>query len=169
MSKDVRTLAEGICNRNDEGLRRLPDANKRNLAADLEIIEAATPGPWIVDEHLSSSIRQPLGSRRRRITCPPDADGISDAKFIAEAREGWPEAIRRAVVAEDRSALMEAEIDRLRSAISDVSEKLNTLIFAVCSAGGAGQPIDAWALSSELVDIGARLQPQTGADFVVET
>src|SRR5688572_29479838 len=41
-----------------------------------------TPTPWLVDENVPSQIRQPHGSRRRRIVCPPDADGIDDARRI---------------------------------------------------------------------------------------
>ncbi|MFW5434287.1 hypothetical protein [Paenibacillus apiarius] len=88
----------------------------RALHADLAICDVATPGPWLVDEGVANQIRQPNGSKRRRITTPPDADGISDAKFIAEAREGWPEAIRRAILAE-------AEVKRLRETLMDVYQK----------------------------------------------
>ena len=42
-----------------------------------------TPGPWIVDKYVQSQVRQPNGSKRRRIVCPPDADGMSDARAIS--------------------------------------------------------------------------------------
>ncbi|WP_178023068.1 hypothetical protein [uncultured Paenibacillus sp.] len=87
---------------------------KRDLAADLALCEAATPGPWFVGGGPANEIRQPNGSRRRRITTPPDADGIKDASFIAEAREGWPHAIRRAISAEDALKTAEAEVEFLR-------------------------------------------------------
>jgi hypothetical protein len=89
------------------GANGMTTENKRDLAADLAICEAATAGPWLVDENTANQIRQPNGSKRRRITTPPDADGIKDAAFIAKAREGWPESIRRAMAAE-------AEVERLR-------------------------------------------------------
>lgn len=40
--------------------------------------------------------------------CKGGVDDNDDAQFVAEAREGWPEAIRRAIEAE-------AEIERLRA------------------------------------------------------
>jgi len=45
-----------------------------------------TPGPWIADQNM---IRQPMLSKRRRIICPPDHDGIQDAEFIVLACNGW--------------------------------------------------------------------------------
>lgn len=46
---------------------------------------AHTPGPWFVDMDVPSQVKQPLGSKRRRIVCPPDANGIADARLIAAA------------------------------------------------------------------------------------
>lgn len=91
---------------------------KRDLAADLALCEAATPGPWFVGGGPANEIRQPNGSRRRRITTPPDADGIKDASFIAQAREGWPHVIRRAIEAEAEVAKLRAELkaESLRAA-----------------------------------------------------
>lgn len=86
------------------------------FAADLAICEAAPPGPWLVDENAANQIRQPNGSKRRRVTTPPDADGIRDTLFTATARDGWPHAIRRAMAAE-------AEVERLRFVI----ERMDTL------------------------------------------
>lgn len=91
---------------------------KRNLAADLALCEAATPGPW--SEHTNrhpeiggqpwgwlnakggAQIGTWSGSRNRNY----DADN----RFIVAAREGWPYAIRRAIEAE-------AEVARLRTAL----------------------------------------------------
>jgi hypothetical protein len=44
-----------------------------------------SPLPWIIDEFVASQIRQPMLSKRRRIICPPDTDGINDAAFICRA------------------------------------------------------------------------------------
>lgn len=41
-----------------------------------------SPLPWIVEGNM---IRQPMLSKRRRIICPPDHDGIQDAAFIVRA------------------------------------------------------------------------------------
>ena len=46
-----------------------------------------TPGPWIVDRYLPNEVRQPRGSKRRSIKCPPDAQGFYDARLIAAAPE----------------------------------------------------------------------------------
>ncbi|WP_058301720.1 hypothetical protein [Gorillibacterium timonense] len=68
----------------------------RDLQADLAICEAATPGPIQMKPCACGRCNQFLLS----IT---HADGRFDpenAKFIVEAREGWPEAIQRALKAE---------------------------------------------------------------------
>jgi len=79
----------------------------RNLQADLAICEAATPGQWIATNNH---------------TIERDFDGLwickviwgNDLQFIAEAREGWPYAIRRAMAAEARVAELERELKRLK-------------------------------------------------------
>ena len=76
--------------------------NTRDLHADLAICDAASPGEWstadttdgyyILDESdwvLAGTV-----------------ESVEDARFIAESRQGWPEAIRRAIDAE-------AEVERL--------------------------------------------------------
>jgi hypothetical protein len=72
----------------------------RDLEADLTICEAATPGPWIFNgnEIVASN------DKRKGIA---GALADEDCQFIAEAREGWSYAIRRALAAE-------AEVKRLR-------------------------------------------------------
>lgn len=87
---------------------------ERDLFADLKICEEATSGPWVVDKYNSTQVRQPNYSKRRRIQCPCDLHGIIDARFIAEAREGWPYAIRRLLEAEARIKELEAEVERLK-------------------------------------------------------
>ena len=84
--------------------------NKRDLAADLAICEAATAGPWrrltkyeqaVVGEGMMDVITA-RGDDMAHVDIEPD-----DERFIIEAREGWPEAIRRALAAE-------AEVARLK-------------------------------------------------------
>lgn len=60
----------------------------RDLEADLAICEAASPGPWIIDP-------------------------IKVVGFIAEARQGWPYAIRQALSQREEIARLEDKIDRL--------------------------------------------------------
>jgi hypothetical protein len=82
----------------------------RDLEADLAICEAATPGPWIFNgnEIVASN------DKRKGIA---GALADEDCRFIAEAREGWSYAIRRALEAE-------AEADRLRNEIQILQEQL---------------------------------------------
>lgn len=60
----------------------------RDLKADLEICEKATPGPW---EELNDNPIDTYWAEKH-----PE-----DFAFIAAAREGWPEAIERAIAAEE--------------------------------------------------------------------
>ena len=98
---------------------------KRNLKADLELCNKATPGPWVKDERGGCVAVYPRSigevncmgeSEGKRIFYKGgykvlDKDGrfkhwevypqdIADAEFIAQAREGWPHAIERAMKAE---------------------------------------------------------------------
>lgn len=61
--------------------------NKRDLKADFEICNKATPGPWKKHNTVVHAL-------------PVDATNEHDADFIAKAREGWPHAIERALKAE---------------------------------------------------------------------
>lgn|GEM_PF-2399139 len=66
----------------------------RDLKADQEICKKATPGPWERDTDY-------IISPDKAITILCDHPTWErDAAFIAAAREGWPEAIERAIVAE---------------------------------------------------------------------
>jgi len=81
----------------------------RDLEADLAICEAATPGPWM--DHKEHDLWREVRANHSMIAdCLTD----SDARFIAEAREGWPHAIRRALAAEARVAELERELKRLK-------------------------------------------------------
>ena len=87
----------------------------RDLEADLAICEAATPGPWLIDE-ANKGVMSIGDQEGFEITTDILRD--EDAVFIAEAREGWPYAIRRALEAE-------AEVDRLRAENAMLLEALN--------------------------------------------
>jgi hypothetical protein len=77
----------------------------RDLKADLALCEKATPGPWTccTNRHPTTSgfsfgwIEGPIEN-----WCWTDEwrSSRNDAKFVAAAREGWPEAIGRAIRAE---------------------------------------------------------------------
>lgn len=75
---------------------------KRDLHADLAICNAATAGPlYVVDV--------PSGIYATEIDGDvfAECERLEDARFITEARTGWPHAIERAMAAE-------AEVERLR-------------------------------------------------------
>jgi len=94
---------------------------KRDLSADLALCEAATPGP------LYAKNEEWPGNANLRYWVDNQDDGIGcfvryeDAKFAAEAREGWPYAIRRAIAAE---AELDAEEQR-RVFFEDVADGLS--------------------------------------------
>ena len=98
---------------------------KRDLKADLEICRKATPRPWVKDERVGCVAVYPASIGK--INCMDESEGkrlfykggyqvlgedgqfkhwdvhpqdIADAEFIAQAREGWPHAIERAIEAE---------------------------------------------------------------------
>jgi len=83
----------------------------RDLEVDLAICEAATPGPY---EQRDLYVTAKMGANEVAISI---CYAPSVAQFIAEAREGWPYAIRRALEAE-------AEVDRLRDEIRMLQEQL---------------------------------------------
>ena len=104
----------------------------RDLLRDLELCEKATPGPWVKDERGGCVAVYPRSIGE--INCMDESEGkrifykggyqvldedgrfkhwevhpqdTADAEFVAQAREGWPHAIERALKAE-------AEVERLR-------------------------------------------------------
>lgn len=96
---------------------------KRDLLADLTICEAATPGPWrrvtkyeqaIVNADSFSDVVTAQGDDACYIDIEPE-----DERFIIEAREGWPEAIRRAIAAEAENERLYAEIHELYKAFDN--------------------------------------------------
>ena len=128
----------------------------RDLKADLRLCEGATPGPWEYEpggydcHNWECSKKYVVCNEETEATCPfycqyeaaniPEIltidcgnyDGINnaDAEFIAASREGWPEAIRRALEAEK-------ERDELRAALQ---EMVNVVNRAIGRSGGL--PLD---------------------------
>lgn len=95
----------------------------RDLKADLELCQKATPGPWEYDG-MHNEIHTPQGEEYFLIIsecrAAPDQEFICDSfghhydnnfAFIAAAREGWPEAIERAIKAEEEVVKLQAERD----------------------------------------------------------
>lgn len=84
-----------------------PTDRSRDLASDLRLCEAATFGPWEANPITALEwgvwhIELHLCIASRRSVSKNDTVGLrkADAVFIAEARQGWPAAIRRALAAE---------------------------------------------------------------------
>ena len=84
----------------------------RDLQEDLEICNKATPGPWYREktgaEFKGFSLECLIGTTSlyttgNNIFAQPQRGSFpaADANFIAAAREGWPEAIERAIKAEE--------------------------------------------------------------------
>ncbi|WP_338461656.1 hypothetical protein V5G20_18055 [Brevibacillus borstelensis] len=106
--------------------------SRRDLHADLAICNAATAGPWRTspDGRYSLDI---VSIPEQVVICSTDSfgDGAHDARFIAEARTGWPHAIGRALeaereadalrvralAAERKLAEAESEVERLRGVL----------------------------------------------------
>ncbi|WP_149093365.1 hypothetical protein [Paenibacillus terrae] len=87
----------------------------RDLNADLTLCEAATSGNWLVAD---GSYVLDGESWETGGAFVAECEREVDAEFIAKAREGWPEAIKRAIKAE---ALIR-KIGTL-SATSDITEE----------------------------------------------
>lgn len=84
---------------------------KRDLHADLALCEAASPGPWKFDKAYGDDVGSiecigdivmDFGAIGEFVddTIAGTAPSDEDLAFILEAREGWPEAIERAIAAE---------------------------------------------------------------------
>ncbi|MDR9852957.1 hypothetical protein RJP21_05000 [Paenibacillus sp. VCA1] len=90
---------------------------RRDLAADMTICEAATPGPWIrraefdraiAKEYTLDDVVSAEGGDMCHVVIEP-----SNERFIIEAREGWPHAIRRALAAEAEVTWLKDSMRRL--------------------------------------------------------
>jgi hypothetical protein len=96
---------------------------KRDLHADLAICNAATAGPWEwgVDNG-ESLLQNSRGVPVVFISEPGITD--ADARFIAEARTGWPHAIERALAAEKEVARLTGLVGSLRVNDRDKTRKI---------------------------------------------
>ncbi|WP_348623068.1 hypothetical protein ABFT51_17855 [Paenibacillus peoriae] len=104
----------------------------RDLTADLAVCEAATEGATmcigdsdVFCEYIDDRLPDSLIGRFAR---------TEDALFFAEAREGWPEAIRRAIEAEAEAA----------SLLRDVTMEAGGPICENCGGHGSVPPFNEW-------------------------
>lgn len=81
-----------------------PNTGERNAEADLAIVNAATPGPWIqqmdgwtvrVDTGEDAQERGPIVALTYQTGLPIE-EQVANSQFIAEARQGWEWWIARA-------------------------------------------------------------------------
>ena len=70
---------------------------KRDLKDDLKFCDRATQGPW---EHRYNSEFSEIYANNSNASVAIVGHNPHDAEFIAQAREGWPHAIERALKAE---------------------------------------------------------------------
>lgn len=94
---------------------------KRDLAMDLCFCEETEPTGFIVGPTTNEGTS--LLSKEGRRLCAKTAT-VEIAEFIAEAREGWPHAIRMAISAEDALKTAEAEVVRLITALEETQYHL---------------------------------------------
>ena len=100
------------------------------IAKELEICEAATPGPWYFersgpygwDDGIYKKPNPTFGDEI--FSNSGHSGGSLEAKngvAIVAARTGYPAALRQLQVAEERAARAEAEVARLRVALTNLS------------------------------------------------
>lgn len=109
----------------------------RDLKADLEICNKATPGPWelSIDAYRNTCDCKGHGIYAEYLEVIPieitrglkpneysmgELQLLEDYKFIAEAREGWPHAIERAIKAEVELAKLRKVADAARRVMDAV-------------------------------------------------
>jgi alkylated DNA nucleotide flippase Atl1 len=120
--------------------------NKRDLAADLAICEAATAGPVDYFESIDSEYEYEVCRKDLLDTIIASVITDQDARFIAEAFEGWPVAIRRAMAAEKSLEEETRMTHRLVECADAASKRANTAEAEVA------------LLKSELIDVYQRAQ-----------
>ena len=108
----------------------------RDLQTDLELCKKATPGPWknIQDED-PNDVRVCQIENNICICClalmgnydyekgewfkEDEEQWENDANFIAAAREGWPETIKRAIKAEEQVAVLKEGLEKIKVTIEE--------------------------------------------------
>lgn len=102
--------------------------NTRDLHADLAICDAASSAPWtwIGANRVTldvGSIRDgagwsvcDFGNSARYYPTQGTEPSDEDIRLITEARQGWPEAIRRAIAAEAENEQLREKLSRIESA-----------------------------------------------------
>ena len=105
---------------------------KRDLKADLELCNKATPGPWSTIDRLSKYVtntgevksftrEQFIQSEQETICTTYKPKNKHNAEFIAEAREGWSHAIERAIKAETLARELVAALRRISEILDNAT------------------------------------------------
>ena len=119
---------------------------KRDLKRDLKLCEKAMPGKWTYDSSVSYKVvrtthreywYKSAGAKKDSIVLRMNGElGQTQveptAEFIAESREGWPEAIERAIEAEAKLTkiqrilkepapfgALDVQLDQIREVVAD--------------------------------------------------
>ena len=90
--------------------------NKRDLKADLKICNKATPGPWRAGESFVITFHDEWICE---VVGEYSMDCEDNMRFVAQAREGWPHAIERAMKAESLVRELVGVIDDLLRQINE--------------------------------------------------
>lgn len=127
--------------------------NMRDLHADLAICEDASAGEWTIADttdgyYILDASDWVVGAT---------IENVHDARFIAESRQGWPEAIRRAIAAEaSLDKLVRAYVvqDNSRYGVDDFWDVVDSIVNKA---------------AEERVKQGLRLCTECGSDYPPET
>lgn len=128
----------------------------RDLRKDLETCNQATPGPWEWQENKWWGGHSGMTGKGGVSVLYPnhsndgddgaawfdDWENDNDRIFIAAAREGWPEAIERAIKAE-------AEVERLRMALDKIANPLKYIQMEARAKGAELNGVYATMLSKD--------------------
>lgn len=106
----------------------------RDLRKDLETCGKALPGPWKTLNFVDDGY-DVLDTEGESVIGGGVCDSFEDARFIAESREGWPEAIKRAMDAEE-------EVDVLRKIIHAMCEYQSELYALIGIDKETGERLD---------------------------
>jgi hypothetical protein len=96
-----------------------PEDLSRDLLRDLATCDAATLGPWRVygqGEGGGYAVGYSCGGRPAYGCHIEDIAEEADARMVAEARTGWPAALRRLIAAEAENKRLRSELDGGRKA-----------------------------------------------------
>ena len=112
----------------------------RNLKVDLEICNRASKAPWRVatNKHPTTSGNSwgwVEGTRENWCWSNDNKKSYADARFIAQAREGWPHAIKRAIEAESLARELARELEEIKKRGDrlkrDCTEPDKVMIYAI--------------------------------------